>query len=435
MTFLREPVDRVLSHYYRHVHRNKQKMSLARRQRRLESGKGRAGKADSIEEALVEMRLPQLSNLATRFLCGHPSSPMAGDLPASALDDAKESLREFAFVGIQERFEESIVLLQRMLGLGSIPYRDRHVSSDRPAVDEIPDAERALIEEHNQLDAELYRFGLGLFEDAVAAADDGFTAAVEKLRAEAQPPVKTNGASPSRPFEEAVREEIDALADRYELTEGAADALQGLVRLVDWGETNFVPKSDQSSRERQKRRAGGSETRVASSMLAESLAGLELEPVRAARRLADIGSGAGFPGLVLAVALPRARVTLIEKVPEKCTFLRRAVAELGLDNVDVVEGYVQQWSEGVGTCDVVTSRKVGRPHVMVERSAPLLAPGGAIALWPGPTDFSREAAEAAADAAGPAGLRLAQVHPLHGENHRGKRVVKHLLLYLDVGES
>jgi hypothetical protein len=187
MTFLREPVDRVLSHYYRHLHRKRPKVqrSPAREQHRLETpGKvrpDRKPKADSIEEAIVGMRMPQLNNLATRFLCGRPS--VLGDLPASALDDAKANLGEFAFVGIQERFEESLVLLQRMLGLGSIPYRDRHVSSNRPAVDEIPDQERALIEEHNQLDAELYSFGLGLFEDAVAAAGEGFAAEVAKLRA------------------------------------------------------------------------------------------------------------------------------------------------------------------------------------------------------------------------------------------------------------
>lgn len=180
MTFLREPVDRVLSHYYRHIHRKRQ-LSPTRRERRLEKGKARTDKADSLEEALVEMRLPQIRNLATRFLCGHPS-PM-GDLPPRALDDAKANLRGFALIGIQERFEESVVLLQRMLGLGPAPYRDRHVSSDRPAVDEIPDAERALIEEHNRLDAELYRFGLRLFEDAVAAAGEGFAAEVDALRA------------------------------------------------------------------------------------------------------------------------------------------------------------------------------------------------------------------------------------------------------------
>jgi hypothetical protein len=172
ITFLREPVDRVLSHYYRHIHLPG--MSDAERGTR-------AKRAGSLEEALVDMRLPQLRNLCTRFLCSHPTME---DLPYSAVEEAKENLRRFAFVGIQERFDESLVLLQRTLGLGVAPYRDRHVSSDRPAVDEITKDERALIEEYNQLDTELYRFGLGLFEDAVgAAANEGFAADVEALRA------------------------------------------------------------------------------------------------------------------------------------------------------------------------------------------------------------------------------------------------------------
>jgi hypothetical protein len=189
MTFLREPVDRVLSHYYRHLHRRrpKKQRSPARERHRLETpGKvrtDRKAKADSIEEALVEMRLPELNNFATRFLCGYTTP--SKELPASALDDAKGALCSFAFVGIQERFEESLVLLQRMLGLGRVPYEDRHVSTGdrRPAVDEIPEAQRALIEECNQLDAELYRFGLGLFEERVASAGNELEADVETLRA------------------------------------------------------------------------------------------------------------------------------------------------------------------------------------------------------------------------------------------------------------
>jgi hypothetical protein len=176
MTFLREPVDRVLSHYYRLMHRPD--LSAAERLRRRRQGKPTAG---SLDEALVELRLPALRNLATRYLCGHPS-PM-GDLPASALEDAKASLRAFAVVGIQERFDESIVMVQRMLGLGVASYLNRHVSPDRPAVGEIADAERELIAEQNRLDADLYTFVLGLFEDAVAAADEGFATDVEKLRA------------------------------------------------------------------------------------------------------------------------------------------------------------------------------------------------------------------------------------------------------------
>jgi 16S rRNA (guanine527-N7)-methyltransferase len=235
---------------------------------------------------------------------------------------------------------------------------------------------------------------------------------------------------------EALRE-IDELAIRYELTEASAERLRGLVRLVDWGERNFVPKTDSTGARRDGGRPEAAAKHIASSTLAESLFGLELEPVRAARRVADVGSGAGFPGLVLAIALPQARVTLIEKRPKKCGFLRHAAAELELDNVEVVEGNVQKWSEGVGACDVVTSRKVGRLNTMVEWSAPLLAPGGALVLWPGRSGFAKEAdaAEDAADAADAAGLRLAQVYSVPSVSRSGKRIVKHLFLYVNVTES
>ena len=56
--------------------------------------------------------------------------------------------------------------------------------------------------------------------------------------------------------------------------------------------------------------------------VADSLSGLELEPLTPPRRIADVGSGAGFPGLVLAAALPEAEVDLIESVARKCEFMR-----------------------------------------------------------------------------------------------------------------
>jgi hypothetical protein len=178
MTFLREPIDRVLSHYYRHIHHPD--LSPADRRRARKQLRERAG---SLEEALVDMRLPQIRNLATRFLCGYPSRD--GELAASALENAKANLRNFAFVGIQERFDESLVMLQRTLGLDLVPYMNRHVSAEggRPTVNEITDEQRALIAEHNQLDAELYSFGLGLFDDAFARADEAFAADAETLRA------------------------------------------------------------------------------------------------------------------------------------------------------------------------------------------------------------------------------------------------------------
>jgi hypothetical protein len=160
MTFLREPVDRVVSHYHRHIRRRNPRHEGSPKD--LASGRPRA---NSLEEALVEKRLAALTNLSTRFLCDDPSP--SREMTDAALDEAKANLRGFAFVGIQERFEESIALLQRKLGweLGRQPEsQDRHVSSDRPSVADLAEAERALIEECNQLDAELYRFALELFE-------------------------------------------------------------------------------------------------------------------------------------------------------------------------------------------------------------------------------------------------------------------------------
>jgi hypothetical protein len=162
MTFLRDPVDRVVSHYYRH---------RAKKEGRLSDSElmGAGGKitAASIEDALA---LPLLSNLATRFLCDTPDA--FERLPESALDDAKANLDDFAFVGIQERFEESVGLLQGALGLGPVGYEDRHVNPDRPKLDEIPEKQRELILERNALDVELYAHGLAKFETTLASPPD-----------------------------------------------------------------------------------------------------------------------------------------------------------------------------------------------------------------------------------------------------------------------
>jgi hypothetical protein len=168
-TFLREPVDRVISHFYRHVVDRDGNVKL-----RFEG-------ADSLETALKQAELPILSNLQTRCLCSDPAP--TGPLPDSALDEAKANLETFALFGLQERFVESVVLFQHELDLPLAPSRDLHVNADRPSVDEIPDEERSLIEEHNRLDAELYRHALALFEKRLAGAGADFHAEVEAARA------------------------------------------------------------------------------------------------------------------------------------------------------------------------------------------------------------------------------------------------------------
>jgi hypothetical protein len=174
MTFLREPVDRVLSHYYRHVDRAQGRDRTRGVKPRLRKSGG------SLETVFADPRFFYLSNLQTRFLCSDPAP--IGPLPDDALDEAKANLRELAFVGIQERFTESLVLFRQSLGLQVAPATDRHVNSYRPPLDEIADEERQLIEEHNRLDAELYRFARALFDERVAATDEAFAAEVEALR-------------------------------------------------------------------------------------------------------------------------------------------------------------------------------------------------------------------------------------------------------------
>lgn len=128
----------------------------------------------------------------------------------------------------------------------------------------------------------------------------------------------------------------------------------------------------------------------------DSLDGLQVTEVRAAARIADIGAGAGFPGLVLAAALPAAHVVLVESVGRKCAFIDRAAAAAGLDNAEVVNARAEEWAAGIGTCDVVTARALAPLTMLVEYAAPLLRPDGVLVAWKGRRDPAEEADGAAA---------------------------------------
>ena len=129
------------------------------------------------------------------------------------------------------------------------------------------------------------------------------------------------------------------------------------------------------------------------------VSGLELPAVREGRRIADLGAGAGFPGLVLAAALPEAHVSLAESAGRKCAWLEHAVAVMGLPNVDVVNARAESWPDGLGAHDLVTARALASLNVLVEYAAPLLAQGGALVAWKGRRDGAEEADGAAAAAA------------------------------------
>ncbi|HEY6636511.1 MAG TPA: 16S rRNA (guanine(527)-N(7))-methyltransferase RsmG [Solirubrobacterales bacterium] len=156
--------------------------------------------------------------------------------------------------------------------------------------------------------------------------------------------------------------------------------------------------------------------------IADSLSGLELEPIRSAGRIADLGSGAGLPGLVLAAAVPDARVDLIESIERKCAFLRDAIARMGLSNAVVVCRRSEDWARGEGreAYDAVAARSVGRLAALAELASPLLREGGALAAWKGKRSAQEEAEAArAADrlAMEPIEIRSVQPYPSSRDRH------------------
>ena len=98
--------------------------------------------------------------------------------------------------------------------------------------------------------------------------------------------------------------------------------------------------------------------------------------------VADLGAGAGLPGLVLAIARPDLRVTLVEPLERRTVFLREAVDELGLDHVEVVRGRAEAL-HGVRAFDVVTSRALAPLDRLLEWSMPLVAPHGVLLAMKG----------------------------------------------------
>lgn len=126
--------------------------------------------------------------------------------------------------------------------------------------------------------------------------------------------------------------------------------------------------------------------------VADSLTGLEVADLRAAASIADVGAGAGFPGLVLAAALPEADVDLIESIGRKCDFMERAIAAAEIPNARVLPTRSEEWAAGQGRegYDAVTARAVGRLSTLAELASPLLRDGGVLVAWKGRRDPDEE---------------------------------------------
>jgi 16S rRNA (guanine527-N7)-methyltransferase len=141
--------------------------------------------------------------------------------------------------------------------------------------------------------------------------------------------------------------------------------------------------------------------------VADSLVALDLDLLRDGSVIADLGSGAGFPGLALAVAMPDAVVWLVESQRRKCEFVRAVAAQARIANATVVCARAEEWTEGLEANDAVLARAVAAQPVVLEYAAPLLRVGGVLVDWRGRRNESEE--RAATAAAPELGLRLVEV--------------------------
>lgn len=99
------------------------------------------------------------------------------------------------------------------------------------------------------------------------------------------------------------------------------------------------------------------------------------------KSLCDIGSGAGFPGLPLAILIPSLKVTLVESNGKKVSFLKELVNQLSLDNVDVIKARAEELKDKKGTFDYVSARAVTQLNVLNELAIPLLKVKGKLLAY------------------------------------------------------
>lgn len=99
-------------------------------------------------------------------------------------------------------------------------------------------------------------------------------------------------------------------------------------------------------------------------------------------RVGDVGSGAGLPGLVLAIARPDVDWVLIEPMERRVAWLTEQASDLGLSNVEVVRARAEDWRRGP-VLDAVTARAVSALRTLIPLTAPLVRDGGELILLKG----------------------------------------------------
>jgi 16S rRNA (guanine527-N7)-methyltransferase len=224
--------------------------------------------------------------------------------------------------------------------------------------------------------------------------------------------VKAEG--PSASASAAVK--LDGLVERYRLSERQRSQLESILLAVAANERSPTTVRDPA--------------RAADVHLADSLVALEVDALAGAHKIADLGAGAGFPGLALALALPDAELRLVESQARKCGFMEELLARAGVANARVVCIRAEEWKEGLGANDVVLARALAAPAVVVEYAAPLLRVGGTLVDWRGRREPGGE--RLGLDAARRLGMDLTEIR--HVEPYAGARD-HHLHIYLKGRET
>jgi 16S rRNA (guanine527-N7)-methyltransferase len=103
-------------------------------------------------------------------------------------------------------------------------------------------------------------------------------------------------------------------------------------------------------------------------------------------RLADVGSGAGFPGLAIKIIRPSVQITLIESNQRKCAFLSEVVRKIGISEVEVVQGRFEEIRMTPGPIEILTARAIGGLPQFLGWAKRIVNRGGHIGLWVGGQD-------------------------------------------------
>ena len=158
------------------------------------------------------------------------------------------------------------------------------------------------------------------------------------------------------------------------------------------------------------------DTAVARLHLLDSLTVLACQDLKG-KRLIDVGCGAGFPGVPLAIACPEAEITLLDSLGKRMKWLESVLPELGIR----AQCVTARAEEAVATCreryDFATSRAVARLNILLELTAPYVWVGGAVRAMKG--TLAQAEREEAAGAIKKLGLKLEEVRqfPIDDTNH------------------